>query len=373
MSLIADALDAAQRERAKRTGVRQPAVHDGVTSFRNVAKRTRAPIPREVGIALAGLAAVIVVASGVSIITSNSRNKVNPRIERGPLPMPLPVQAAPENTNVLAQPPIAAADTSLAVTPRGFDAYDRAIQEYDTRTLPPASGYGRAPKSTVDELIPPDATEEAVIPEATPKGSFKITMQTTKAPTGNDRVFQQALAAQQRGDYPVARDLYLRSLSENPGNAAALNNLGAVYRSLGNLKLAEESYRKALDADPKFAAAWSNMAVIYDTQGKRQQATAALQESLRLDPRNVSTKVNLAIQFSALGVYPDARRLLEEALRDDPSLAEAHYALGQVLERQGEKDQASIQFRAFLATSKGRFPRQEAQVRQHLKDLGFSV
>ena len=369
MSLIADALDAAQRERAKRTGIRQPAIHDGVTSFRSLTKKTRAPIPREVGIALAGLAAVIVVASGVSIITANSRSKVNPISGSAAPPIPLPIQAATDSSHVLAPAPIAAADTTLAATGQGLDGYDRAIQEYEPLNIPPVSGYGRAPQSTVDELIPPGEDT----PQATPKGSFKITMQPTPATTTNDKLFEQGLAAQQRGDFPTARDLDTRSLAANPENAAALNHLGAVHRSLGNLKLAEDFYRKALDADPKFAAAWSNLAVIYDSQGKKQQATAALQESLRLDPRNVGTKVNLAIQFAALGVYPDARRLLEEALRDNPSLPEAHYTLGQVLERQGEKDLASIQFRAFLATSKGRFPQQEAKVRQHLKDLGFNV
>jgi tetratricopeptide (TPR) repeat protein len=198
-------------------------------------------------------------------------------------------------------------------------------------------------------------------------------MQAAPTTTANDRFFQQGLAAQQRGDMVSARDAYLKSIADNPANAAAMNNLGAVYRTLGNLKLAEESYRKALAADPKFAAAWSNLAVILDTQGKKQEATAALQEALRLDPRNVSTKVNLAIQFAALGVYPDARRLLEEAIRDNPALPEAHYTLGQVLELQGDKQQASVAFRAFLANSKGRFPQQEIQVRQHLKDLGFNA
>ncbi len=370
MSLIADALDAAQRERAKRTGIRQPAIHDGVTSFRSATKRVRTPIPREVGIALAGLAAVIVVASGVSIITANSRGKVNPVSGSAAPPIPMPVQSSAESTQVLAPAPVASADTTLVTTSPGYDAYDRAIQEYDPRSNPPRSAYGKAPASTVDELIPPSEKPEP--PLAVPKGSFKITMQTAPTPTTNDKLFQQGLAAQQRGDYPVARDLYTRSLAANPSNASVLNNLGAVHRSLGNQKLAEEFYRKALDADPKFAPAWSNLAVIFDSQGKRQQATAALQESLRLDPRNVSTRVNLAIQFSALGVYPEARRLLEEALRDSPSLPEAHYTLGQVLERQGDKQQASIEFRAFLATSKGRFPQQEVQVRQHLKDLGFS-
>jgi tetratricopeptide (TPR) repeat protein len=368
VSLIADALDAAQRERAKRTGVKQPAIHDGVTSFRSSIKKTRAPIPREVTLALAGLAAVIVVVSGVSIITANSRSRVNPVSGSAAPPMPLPVQAAAESTNVLAPAPIPAADTTMA-TATGFDAYDRAIQEYDPQQIsPPRSGYGKSAGSVVDELIPPDEETE---PQAEVKGSFKITMQPAPVTTPNDRLFQQGLAAQQRGDFTTARDFYTRSLAANPKNASALNNLGAVYRSLGNTKLAEEYYRKALDADPKFAAAWSNLAVIFDAQGKRQDATAALQEALRLDPANVGTKINLAIQFSALGVYPEARRLLEDALRDNPALPEAHYTLGQVLERQGDKQGAAVQFRAFLATSKGRFPQQEVQVRQHLKDLGF--
>lgn len=371
MSLIADALDAAQRERAKRTGVRQPATHDGVTSFRSAGKKSRGPIPREVAVALAGFAAVVVVASGVSIITANSRSRVNPVGASAAPPIPLPVQSAAESTNVLAPAPTAPVDTTLATTSPAYDAYDRAIQEYeDPRLAPPASGYGRSQQSTVDELIPPG---EDAPPQASAKGSFRITMQTAPVTTPNDRLFQQGLAAQQRGDFPAARDLYLKALAENPKNAAAMNNLGAVYRSLGNLKMAEEFYRKALDADPRFAAAWSNLAVIFDAKGKRQDATAALQESLRLDPRNLSTKVNLAIQFSALGVYPEARRLLEEVVREDASLAEAHYTLGQVMERQGERQQAAAEFRAFLATSKGRFPQQEVQVRQHLKDLGMSA
>lgn len=372
MSLIAEALDAAQRERAKKTGIKQPALHDGITSFRTVSRKGRAPIPREVAIALAGFAAVVVIASGVSIVTASSRGKVKP-IASGTAapPIPLPVQTAPiDSTQVLAAAPTNP-DTILGQTPAGYDAYDRAIQEYeplDSRQ----STFGRNPVADplYDELNPP---EELAQPKAVPKGSFKITMQPVPVAAANDRFFQQALAAQQRGDMVTARDAYLKSIAENPSNAAALNNLGAVYRSLGSLKLAEESYRKALAVDPKFAPAWSNLAVIFDTQGKRQEATAALQEALRLDPRNVSTKVNLAIQFAALGVLADARKLLEEAIRDNPTLPEAHYTLGQVLERQGDKQQASIAFRAFLANSRGRFPQQEVQVRQHLRDLGFNA
>lgn len=370
MSLIADALDAAQRERAKRSGVRPATFPDGPTSFRNVSKRTRPAIPREVGVALAGFAAVVVVVSLVSIMTASSRNRVRP-VSAGAVapPIPLPIQAPIiDSTAIAAAATTNSADSSLAT---GLDAYDRAIREYEPMNAHPRTlARSDLIDNADDELVPPEA-EPA--PVATPKGSFKITMQRATTAPVNDRMFQQALAAQQRGDFIAARDFYIRALSANPSNSEALNNLGAVHRSLGNLKLAEDAYRRALDIDPRFAAAWSNLAVVLDAQGKRQEATAALQESLRLDPRNGSTKVNLAIQFSSLGLYADARRLLEEALRDNNSLAEAHYTLGQVLEKQGDKVQAANEYKAFLQTSRGRFPRQEAQVRQHLKDLGANV
>lgn len=314
--------------------------------------------------ALAGLGSVIVIASVVTIFTANSRKQVR-AVSGGPVapPIPLPIQAAALDTSIPATQPAANADTIIG---SGFDAYDRAIQEYEPLNAPRQSTFGRTDYAAgipVDELEPP-------APKPVPKGVFKITMQPATPVVVTDRLFQQALAAQQRGDFVAARDLYIRSLAERPNNAETLNNLGAVHRSLGDMKRAEESYRRALDADPKFAAAWSNLGVILDSQGKRQEATAALQEALRLDPRNVGTKVNLAIQFSALGLYADARRLLDEAIRDNATLAEAYYTLGQVLEKQGDKVQAMNSYRTFLATSKGRFPRQEIQIRQHLRDMG---
>ncbi len=364
MSLIADALDAAQRERAKRTGVRQATVSmpESPSSFRSISKRSRPAIPREVAVALAGLGAVIVVASVVTILTANSRKGVRP-VSSGPVapPIPLPMQAAMTDT----LPAVQSYTNADTVIGSGYDAYDRAIQEFEPQTSARPNGFGRVDEATpvVDELQPP-------APAPVAKGVFKITMQPSVPVVVTDRLFQQGLAAQQRGDFIAARDFYSRSLAEKPKNAETLNNLGAVHRAMGNAKLAEENYRRALDIDPKFAPAWSNLAVVLDGQGKRQEATAALQESLRLDPRNVGTKVNLAIQFAALGLNADARRLLEEAIRDNATLAEAHYTLGQVLEKQGDKQQAINAYRTFLATSKGRFPHQEIQVRQHLKELG---
>lgn len=369
MSLIADALDAAQRERAKRAGVRHAAIPAGPSSFRSVAKRNRPAIPRQVAISMGIFAVVVVVAAMISMATASSRRAIQPSAVAAAPPLPLPTQTPIVDT--MPSLSVQQRDTvAIATAPEPRPVpYERSVGVYPnsvpTRPSQPSRMQGSSDSSGVGEQnIAPQRTFE-------PRGAFKITMQGGPPARGrDDQLFQQGLAAQQRGDLSAARDLYSRALGQNPGNADILNNLGAVYRAMGDVTAAEDAYRRALDIDPRLAAAWTNLAVVLDAQGKKQEATAALQESLRLDPRNVSTKVNLAIQFSALALLPEARRLLEEALKENPALSEAHYTLGQVLEKQTNRAQAIAEYRLFLSTSAGRFPKQEEQVRQHLKAIG---
>jgi predicted Zn-dependent protease len=95
----------------------------------------------------------------------------------------------------------------------------------------------------------------------------------------------------------------------------------------------------------------------------------ALQEAVRLDPTNSGAKVNLAIQLHAAGALADARRLLDEAVRADPAMAEAHYELGRVLEKQNDRAGAIREYGIFLRTAGGRFPALEQAVRSRLTAL----
>jgi Tfp pilus assembly protein PilF len=371
MSLIADALDAAQRERARRAGVRQASIPEGPSSFRSVAKRARPAIPRQVAISMAVFAAVVVIAAVISMATASRRRDIQPSAIAAAPPLPIPTQTPVVDTMPTVS--VQQHDTSVVATAPVLrpPSYERSVGVYPS-VVPPRTRT-TAPNSDTIGTSGTAGQNLASMPRPRiePKGSFQITMQGgAPPPRQNDQLFQQGLAAQQRGDFPSAREFYSRALLQSPRNADILNNLGAVYRAMGDVTAAEDAYRRALDVDPRLAAAWTNLAVVLDAQGRRQEATAALQESLRLDPRNVSTKVNLAIQFSALGLYPEAKRLLEEALKENPALAEAHYTLGQVLEKQNNKPQAIMEYRLFLSTSAGRFPKQEEQVRQHLKAIG---
>ncbi len=142
-----------------------------------------------------------------------------------------------------------------------------------------------------------------------------------------------------------------------------------MYRALRDLPAAEAAYRNATQVDPRFAPAWSNLGVVLGQQGRAGEAITALQEAVRLDPSNGGTKVNLAIQLHATGMLANARTMLQDAIALDPGLAEAHYELGRLLEKQGERTAAIIEYQQFLAAASGRFPELELAVRSRLRRL----
>jgi len=74
-------------------------------------------------------------------------------------------------------------------------------------------------------------------------------------PADNAAVFEEAQAAEERGDIATAERLYRRVMKIDPADPAAPFNLGNVLRSSGRSLEAEAAYRAAVRADPKFASA----------------------------------------------------------------------------------------------------------------------
>ena len=70
-----------------------------------------------------------------------------------------------------------------------------------------------------------------------------------------DAVFEEAQAAEERGDIATAERLYRRVMKIDPADPAAPFNLGNVLRSSGRNLEAEAAYRGAVKADPNFPPA----------------------------------------------------------------------------------------------------------------------
>lgn len=373
MSLIADALKAAQKEKARRSP--PPRVQQqGYFPFRFPTRGSGEPIVSPIVIGL-GVATAAIALTMLVLVFSPSRKPERPAPALAQFSDSVPttmVLDTPGDTNDLG---LVGGPTDDASDPLVFDEYEdlppvRSAVRSPGRTTSPAAdpaqraenGAGSDPLPSIDGPAPARSASQ-------PGGRLEITVDRPIQSSQGGGLFEQGLAAQRRGDYETAKNRYLQATYEQPRSLELWNNLGTVYRALRDLSGAEGAFRTATEIDKTFAPAWSNLGIVLAQQGRAQESMAALQEAVRLDPTNSGAKVNLAIQLHAAGAVADARRLLEEAVRADPAMAEAHYELGRVLEKMNDRAGAVREYKIFLDTAGGRLPAQEQAVRARLLRL----
>lgn len=368
MSLIADALKAAQKEKARRAPPAR-APQQGYFPFRFPMRGSGEPIvsPLVVGIGVA-TAAIALVALVLVFSTSRKPNTPTPAVAQFPDSIPA--------TTVLETP----GDPGLALTDPTTENLMEADYEEYVDEPPPRSATRPAPRNTATppardteedsgEPLPSISSNPPPRPGDAMGGRLQITVERPLESSSGGGLFEQGLAAQRRGDYLAAKNYYLQATFASSRNPELYNNLGTVYRALRDLPAAEAAYKHATEVDSRFAPAWSNLGIVLAQQGRAQEAMTALQEAVRLDPANSGAKVNLAIQLHAAGQIADARRILDEAVRADPAMAEAHYELARVLEKLNDREGAIREYRIFLTIAGGRFPVLEQAVRSRLVRL----
>ncbi len=370
MSLIADALKAAQKEKARRTPPPRTTQRT-YFPFQLPTRSSGEPFVSPLVIGLGVATAAVALTALVLMFSPARKPEIRPPAV-AQLPDPVPA------TMVLETPGDTAGGT-LPGTAAGQS--EPGGLEEDVAEPPPRTAPRTAARSTPSRPAPSDDLRVAGDPlpsiaassppttGAPPGGRLQITVDRPITSAGSGGLFEQGLAAQRRGDFETAKNRYLQATYENPRNPDLWNNLGTAYLALKDVSAAEAAFKEATEVDPRFAAAWSNLGIVLAQQGRASEAIIALQQAVRLDPANGGAKVNLAIQFHAAGALADARALLEEALRADPALAEAHYELGRVLEKQNDRPGAAREYRLFLSTAGGRFPQLQQLVRGRLAAL----
>jgi tetratricopeptide (TPR) repeat protein len=101
------------------------------------------------------------------------------------------------------------------------------------------------------------------------------------------------------------------------------------------------------------------LAAVYEQAGRPEQAADEIEAALRLDPDSTEAHVALARVAAASGRrLARAEELLTRDLQrlppgDDAALADCHYALGALLERQGERGQAREHYQEALRRDPG--------------------
>jgi len=170
--------------------------------------------------------------------------------------------------------------------------------------------------------------------------------------------------------------------AENAETAAALGNLGLIYKTRGDLDRAEEMLNKALAIDEKLgrqegmAADYGNVGVLYKARGDLDRAEEMHKKSLTINER-LDHQEGMAAEYGNLGVIYHTRGdldraeemyrkslAIEEKLDHQEGMAAEYGNLGVIYQTRGDLDRAEEMYRNALAINE-RLGRQEGMAIQY--------
>jgi Flp pilus assembly protein TadD len=151
-----------------------------------------------------------------------------------------------------------------------------------------------------------------------------------------------ALSLLESGKATEAINLFRRVIEVTPGNsqpaqaAEPYYDLGVALAINRQFDDAIAAYRKSLSIDPNNSLAWNNLGNLLKRTGKLSESVDALREAVRLKPDWADPQCNLATTFIAQGDIDSAEKLFDAALALAPDSPQIHYNHGVLLLLKGD-------------------------------------
>ncbi|HUH88188.1 MAG TPA: tetratricopeptide repeat protein [Pusillimonas sp.] len=184
-------------------------------------------------------------------------------------------------------------------------------------------------RRTLDMLKPVDDRERAVI---------ALTLSS---------ILREAGRTEQAVSVLVAADKALPNTSE------IKYDLGMLYERQGRYEQFEAMMRRVIELEPDDANAYNSLGYTFVDQDTRlDEARDLLERALELEPDNPYILDSVGWYFYRIGDYPAAQEYLERSYKLMPA-ADVAAHLGEVLWKQGRRDQAQRVWRAALETDPG--------------------
>jgi tetratricopeptide (TPR) repeat protein len=159
------------------------------------------------------------------------------------------------------------------------------------------------------------------------------------------------LTAFQCSMYSDVENLWLTTISRNPGSWMAYRNLGDAYLKDGRVDEAIENYKEAVSIDPSLAESHNDLGVAFIHAGKPEEAIAQFRLVLDKGNANAEAHNNLGNVFAGQQRYAEAVIQYQQSAEIDPSDIGAHYNLGNALMRLGRVNDAIGEYRKTLSLS----------------------
>ncbi len=141
-------------------------------------------------------------------------------------------------------------------------------------------------------------------------------------------LYEQAKAAQQRGDNTTAIEKYRAMLKLAPHLAPAYNNLGMLYFNQGDYTRAAQALEQGLKLNPDMPTASALLGLSYAQMGEDEKAEPLLEAAVRANPNDDTAQMALARTLVNLKRYDEATPYLRSYLDRHPKDQQAWYLLG---------------------------------------------
>jgi tetratricopeptide (TPR) repeat protein len=144
------------------------------------------------------------------------------------------------------------------------------------------------------------------------------------APAGSVQdVLNQAIAAQQAGNFDAAVKGYQAVLAKDANNIYALFDLGVVAQSRNQPDEAVKWYQAALAVDANYGPALDNAGIVYAKQSDMANAQAMFERALKVNAKDASAMFNLGKVLVTSGKKDEGAKLIADAIVLDPRLKPA--------------------------------------------------
>jgi predicted Zn-dependent protease len=146
-----------------------------------------------------------------------------------------------------------------------------------------------------------------------------------------------------RGDVSGALPLLAAAVREEPGSDVAHANLGAAYYQLHRRPSALSEFEQTVRLNPRNVSAQESLGRLYMETNRPDEGAKALLAALRLKPDDSDLKLDCVTAMLAANRLGEAQNLLS-TVADAEQSARAQSLLGELEEKQGKSDDASLHF-----------------------------
>jgi len=146
-----------------------------------------------------------------------------------------------------------------------------------------------------------------------------------------------------QGDAPAACEALTRAARTQPKNAEIQSALGSALRRAGRAADSESAYRRAIAAKPDFAEAHFNLANLLLETDRPEEAGAAYRRAVGIRPDYVAALLGLGRAKERTQDFARAEEAYRTALGIEPRSPKAHLALARILGRDGVPGNESLE------------------------------